>query len=250
MHALAVSPSAILGVLWSPAALGASLLGWWDAERSDLITQASTTVSSWKDVVAGYDAAQATGALKPIYSANSFNGRPGLTFDGVDDCLELLSQPFPSGSSPSELWALVDQASLAADTTVRVAFSYGADTTNDRRGLDRQVDTGVNRIRGVVGSGAAFTIAPNANVDFSGRHVVRLSVGAASARSDLDGVLGADTAATPATGALRVRIGAFSNASSGAFWKGGISAIAVTQSLTAAQAAQLTAYLKSRGGIA
>jgi hypothetical protein len=46
---------------WTPLKLGTSLLAWWDAERTDLITQASGLVSSWKDAVGGYDAVQAAG---------------------------------------------------------------------------------------------------------------------------------------------------------------------------------------------
>ena len=49
---------------WSPFALGSDLFACWDAERSDLITHVGGAVSSWKDIVGGYDVVQAVGAAQ------------------------------------------------------------------------------------------------------------------------------------------------------------------------------------------
>ena len=90
---------------WSPLQLGALCLAWWSAD--DL---APGAVASWKDRVLKYDAAQAVSGSRPVASILSFGGLPGVTFDGTDDELTLASCPFPTGASPSEIHALVDQA--------------------------------------------------------------------------------------------------------------------------------------------
>lgn len=75
MHALAVSPSAILGVAgWSPAALGASLLGWWDAEQGDTLGLSGSAVTSWADIFGGVTTSQAVSASRPRWDANAFGG--------------------------------------------------------------------------------------------------------------------------------------------------------------------------------
>ena len=62
-----------------PSDLGASLLAYWNADRSDLITLNTNKVTSWKDTVNAYDAVQGTDAARPTYANKS------LTFDGTDD---------------------------------------------------------------------------------------------------------------------------------------------------------------------
>src|SRR5688500_3331977 len=84
------APSKGVGVGVSPVTiLGASLLAWWTADRADLITLSGSQVTSWKDVVAGYDVVQGVGGSRPLWSATSFNGAPSLTFDAIDDELTL-----------------------------------------------------------------------------------------------------------------------------------------------------------------
>jgi len=235
---------------WTPAQLGSSLLGWWDAEDSATITQSGGLVSSWKDKVAAYDAVQALGSAKPVYSATSFNSRPGLTFDGVDDEVTLGSQPFPSGATPSELWALVDQTALVADVTGRFIASYGGTGTTNRRRISRSVVTGVNRANVGAGDGGTEVSSVNSSVDFSGRHVVRGVIRATEVQVDVNGTASATAAVVPATTALRFRIGANSSTTAGGFWQGVIPLVIITGALDSGQAAQLLAYLKARGGIA
>jgi hypothetical protein len=247
---IGISPTLGRGA-WSPAKLGSSLLGYWDAERLDLLTlDGSNNVTTWLDAIAAYAPTQGSSTLRPAYSATSFNGRPGITFDGVDDYLELASQPFPSGAAVCEIWALVDQTALVADATVRIAISYGGDASTARRGLERAVISSANQARISVGSGGATVSPANASVDFSGRHVVRARVGASASQTDVDGVAGSSLSVTPATGTSRVRIGAISNTSPSNYWKGVIAMAAITSSLTSDQAAQMLAYLKDRGGVA
>ena len=238
------------GSAWSPLALGASLLGWWDAERSDLITQSGGLVSSWKDVVARYDAVQTTGSQKPVYSASSFNARPGLTFDGVDDFLGLESVPFPTGGSKGEIWALASQSALPADTGTRIFASYGGTNTTGSRRLQRVVSGGVNRARFILGDGVggAATGSNNA-VDLSGAHVLRAIADASGANVEVDGTSGVPAAVIQNTGTTRTRIGSDTGATAGNFFSGVFAALIVTNVLTTTQSAQLLAYLKARGGI-
>jgi len=235
---------------WTPARLGASLLGWWDAERADKLALSGSSVTTWTDIVANYAMTQAVGAAKPVYSATSFNGRPGITFDGADDELTLPSQPFPSGAAPSEIWGLVDQLALGSDVSTRRVASYGgfASGNNDLRQLARSANVGVMNIaQTLCGNGAASIAAANTVVDFSGIHVARGTFSATDTAIRVDGGAATSAAVVPATSATRARIGA---ATPGfGFWNGRMNTVLITGPLSAEQAAELTTYLKARGGI-
>lgn len=237
----------LLGQSWTPRRLGASLVAWWDAERSDLITQASSLVSSWKDIVGAYDVVQTTGASKPAYSATSFNSRPGITFDGLASELTLVGIPasFPIGAVAGEIWGVVDQTALAADATNRQAATYGNGASSTVRGLTRSVSVGVNRAAYYCGDGTSKH-ADEATVNYSGRHVHRGIADGTTIYSEIDGTRSSGVASVPATAAGRVRIGANSTASAGNFWQGVISTVLVTSILTAAEATQLYAFLNRR----
>ena len=71
-------------VAFSPALLGPVL--WVDASDATTITLNGSTVSQWSDKSGnGRHLVQATASKQPAYSATTFNNRPGITFDGVDD---------------------------------------------------------------------------------------------------------------------------------------------------------------------
>lgn len=231
---------------WTPAALGASLLGWWSADRADLISLSGSQVTSWLDIVAGYNMAQGVSSARPIYSASSFNGSPGVTFDGVDDELTLASQPFPSGASQSELWATAQQGALVADASSRILFSYGGIATNNRRTLTRIVTTGVNRARGSSGNGTSEFTANDTAVDFSSRHVLRNAISGTAAALTIDGGTPTSVAVVSNTATTRARIGANCADTAAGFWSGPVRDIIVTGALTSEQAALLQTYLLNR----
>lgn len=240
-------PVAAMG--WSPFVLGASLLAWWDAERSDLITQSGGLVSSWRDIVAGYDATQSVGASKPAYSGTGFNNRPGLIFDGVDDELTcvaggLLAQL--GGSASYELWLAVSQDALVADATTRFLLNVGDGSVNTSRSVNRLVSGGVNRARTLVGNGASSVGASQTTTDFSGRHIVRGASTATDVTTTVDGVASSTAAVVPNTTATRLRLGAGSAASAASFHNGVVSAALITGPLSAGDAAKLYAYLSPR----
>lgn len=84
------SLTALTAPPWTPAALGASLALWLDANDASTITLNGSTVSQWGDKSGnGRNAVQATAATQPVYSATSFNGKPTLTWDGIDDAMQI-----------------------------------------------------------------------------------------------------------------------------------------------------------------
>jgi hypothetical protein len=233
-------------VSWSPLSLGTSLLAWWTADRPDLITLSGASVTSWKDVKNAYDVTQGVSASRPVYSATSFNGAPGLTFDGTDDALVLASQPFPSGASPSELWAIVSQDALAADTSVRCAGGYGSLNATSRR-LNRIVTSGVNRGQVIAGDGAGATGPSGTTVDFSGRFVHRGRVTATQTTQTLNSSNDGSASVVPATDTTRVVIGASPGGASGAsFYNGKIRDFIITAQLSTDQATALLTWALPR----
>jgi hypothetical protein len=235
------------GAEYSPiAALGASLLAWWSADRSDLITVSGAKVTSWKDVKNAYDAVQAVDASRPTYSATGFNGAPGVTFDGTDDELTLASQPFPSAANPSEIWVVLQQDALGADATSRAAFTYGAAAANQRMVGRAQGAGSINRGRASTGDGATSQNLTATSPDLSSRHLLRAIIGATETNLEIDGVLGTPISVVPSTGTTRARIGSFAATSASGFWNGKIRDILVTGPLTPTQADGLRSFLLPR----
>lgn len=235
---------------WSPLSLGASLYDMWDAERGTTIDLSGAAVTAWRSAKNAYSAAQAVGAGRPLYSATSFNSRPGVTFDGSDDELTYAGVGvFPVGTTGCEIWTLLDQTALAADSTVRAVFSYGGNTAASRRTMQRAVSTGANVAQARIGNGSS-SVTPSGTGDYSGRHVVRAVSSLTDVRVDVDGVVGSTSAVVPSIGSTRTRIGALNSDTASGFLKGVLSLVAVTAPLSDAEAAQMLTYLKTRGGIA
>lgn len=246
---LAGTPYALSqGVGGSPVTiLGASLLGWWTADRADLFTLSGAQVSAWRDVVAGYELSQAIGGSRPLFSATSFNGAPGVTLDGSDDELTLASTPFPTGANPCEVWAIVQQDTAVGDATLRRLFSYGGNSANTRRTVNRALVGGVNRANITAGTGAAEPTTTNTNVDFSSRHMLRAQFTGTAIPVDVDGVAAAaPTAAVPATGTTRTRMGANTGDTALGFYQGIVRDLLVTLPLSTDVAAALQAWALPR----
>lgn len=251
MGAVMAGPFDAAAPAFYPTDLGASLLAFWDAERTDLITKdGSNLVSSWKDVVGGYDAVQAIGASKPLFSATGFNGRPCVIPDGIDDEMTLAPVPagIPTGANGCIIWALVDQTALPADATNRHIITWGLNS-NTNRYIARLVNSGANRGFAAAGNGTTGIVSINTSVDFSGRHLVSGRVSATDVQADVDGVAGSPSAVTPATGATRLRLLAASAGTAAGFWQGPANAIFITSpTLTAGQLASITAWANARKG--
>lgn len=226
---------------WNPSQLGASLLAWWNADRSDLITLSGSQVITWADAVGGYAPTQGTAGSRPIYSATGWNSvAPGVTFDGTDDQLTLVGVPagIPTGATPSELWVLTDQTLPVSDTATRLPLSIG-DGTN-KRAINRVVTAGNSQFL------AGTTVNSTAPGDFTGRHTLRGQFSATNVTASMDGSAGSATAAVPATATTRLRIGAFTGTSASLFYAGVIREILVTGALSAGNATLLETYLDGR----
>ncbi len=235
---------------WTPARLGAALYDMWDAELTATISLSGSAVTAWASAKNGYSAAQAVGASRPIYSATSFNGRPGITFDGADDQLTYAGiGVFPVGSSDSEVWLLGDLTAAGATAGDMGAISYGGNGAQVSRAIYRTPVGGNNRARIRTGNAGANVIQDLAS-DFSGRHIVRAKFLSAGTSGEMDGVAGAAGLGPTATASTRTRLGSNSNDTASQYWTGKISLAAITVPLSTDQAALMLAYLKTRGGIA
>ncbi len=93
----------VLGPVLSPV-LGSSLFFlptdlaglklWLDAADAGTITESGGLVSQWSDKSSeGNNATQFTGALQPVTGTQTVNGLNVVDFDGIDDLMELSSQP-------------------------------------------------------------------------------------------------------------------------------------------------------------
>lgn len=227
--------------------LGGALIAWWTADRADLITLAGAAVTSWKDVIAGYDAVQAVSDARPAYSTTSFNGTPAVSSDGVDDeltCTDAaLLAALPDGAEGCEIWDIVQQDSLAADATSRRITAYGGSGGTTVRRSGRQVATGVNRGAVGVGTGAGTGAKVDAVVDFSSRHVMRCVITPTGMNIALDGnSLVTETASVPATTVLRLRHFANASTTAGEFALVRKRDTLITAPLTDAQVTALWAW--------
>lgn len=234
---------------FTPFSLGASLLAYWDAEDASSLSLTGSSVNSWTDRKSGYATTQATGGAKPVYSTTSFNGRPGLTFDGVDDTMSMTGVgALPVGANASEVWVLVEQTALDADTTTRGVFAYGGASASNRRSLSRVRPDTVSRARYSVGDGAVGVQVDETATALNGYKLIRATATGTISTISVNGGTAQSTSVVPASGNSTIRIGSI--LSSGNFWQGQINTVLVTALLSNEQSAQLTQYLKSRGGIA
>lgn len=232
---------------WSPLDLGSSLLAWWTADRADLITLSGSQVTDWLDIIANRNMTQGVSGARPLYSATSFNGSPGVTFDGIDDEVSVGAAPFPSSSAASEMWLLADQTALPADPVTRIAFAYGSGSaSNNRRGIARAVSGGVNLAQARTGNGT--TTLADVVADYSGRKVMRGVFSPTTTTVYLDGVAGPGTAIVPNTtvSSARTRIGANSGTTPANFFQGVVRDAIITGPLSAPDAASLNTYLMNK----
>lgn len=118
---------------WTPAQLGAAVVGWWDAQDAGTFTLNGSRVASWANKgSAGGVADQVNGAQQPVYSADVGDGRPGVIGDG-SQALKISSQTgYPLGSAASTIAAVALTTQAGSGAYGRV-FGYGGyDIANNR----------------------------------------------------------------------------------------------------------------------
>jgi hypothetical protein len=80
------------GLLWTPAQISTAL--WLDAADSSTITTVDGAVSQWNDKSGNVrHVSQATSSNRPIYVANSLNGRPGIDWGSAPNAKQLDRSP-------------------------------------------------------------------------------------------------------------------------------------------------------------
>lgn len=136
-HVSLAPPGLTPSASWTPAALGASLVGWWDAQDSASITLNGGNVAAWANKgAAGGALTQTTGASQPPYSATGFDGvRPSLDTTGKRLVGALASAP------GSATLAAVYVPTVVGTVTF---LGVGNAATNAGAGLGRDFSLGYN----------------------------------------------------------------------------------------------------------
>jgi hypothetical protein len=100
------SPPSWENPLWSPAQINTLL--WLDASDSNTITEDSGEVSLWKDKSGNNnDVSQNTPLYQPAIDDITMGGLPTMTFDGSDEWLETVGNPFGSSISDGFVYAAI-----------------------------------------------------------------------------------------------------------------------------------------------
>lgn len=82
---------------WTPASQQETVL-WLDGSDAQSITQSNGVVSSWANKAGSASAATSTGAARPTYAPTVVGGRPGVSFDGVDDRMAVTIPALPAAT--------------------------------------------------------------------------------------------------------------------------------------------------------
>ena len=201
------------------------------AWRCDLMVDGSIT--NWSGGYPGNVSAygpltQATAGSRPVQSSTGFQtqqegyANEGMTFDGTDDFMTYTGVPacLSVTTADGEVWFVVRQEALVADTTTRTLFSYGGTTAGSYRAIERRVVDGVNRL--VISDG--LTDLFDEWVDFSGVHFIRAWWEAGNFGYDLNGSPGASATFIGSTGTTITCLG-INTAQNGGTWKGVVAQI-------------------------
>lgn len=230
--------------LWlnfTPASLGSDLISWWDSSSG--VGLSGSAVTSWTDKVGSLAPAQGTAANQPTFSATSYNGKPGISFDGTADHLTVTSVgSLPTGTAQVDMFAAVDVAAVAASS--RRIFNYGAGNDSQSCGLFRRV-TSSQDFAAAYASNGTSAIPVNAPVAFAGRSAIAGFVRADGVQAWHDGQYSTITALVPSVGTTRTVIGV-NTALSGSFWSGTIRDIIVTLPLNQGRREAMLNFIQSR----
>lgn len=129
-------------LLWGDQSLGfgtgfrptqlSNLEAWYDGADSNTITLNGSTVSSWGDKSGnGRNAAQATGAAQPTYTASAINGKSALSFDGGDNLAAVLSSDITTSNFTAFIVAKRNSTVAFAATLSGVAAGQANDFDNN-----------------------------------------------------------------------------------------------------------------------
>jgi hypothetical protein len=133
-----VDEARLQGRLWTPALVLPAV--WLDAADLSTIT-IETGVSEWRDKSGnGSHATQATAANQPVYSQTGFFGLPGITFDGLNDQLDI-STTRMQNTTHGVFWVFIRRGAGTGDA---YKPSVGVLTSGTDRGTLHYVKNGNN----------------------------------------------------------------------------------------------------------
>lgn len=203
--------------------MGANVAAWWAAKDYTIrmTDDGSGLISSWRDRVTGL-AITGTTTARPTYGASSFNTSfPGLTFDGVANCLVTTTlTALPTGATAGAIMCICAPASSAV---FGQAVSYGGVLGATVRAIrHNNGNDHASVFDGVTNAGSVLTaLGPNIIYgDWSGT----------SENGYLNGVAfsgNPTTIGTLNTGTSRLRVGASTPTVAGNFFTGPISDVIV-----------------------
>lgn len=154
--------------LWTPYQLGASLIGWHDAQDSSTITLNAGNIASWGNKASiGGAATQSTGANQPAYSATGFNGLPSYV-GAAGKYLDLPAVEMPSGGQARYIFVVLGSTGTTAQNYY--IGSAGATSTSWTHGYNAYpakllyTDTG----SGNIGPGIALGLLNFVGVGYAG----------------------------------------------------------------------------------
>ena len=170
---------------WTPALITTAL--WLDAVDASTITQSSSLVSQWNDKSGNSRHATAASTERPTYSATSFNGKQGLTFNGTSNVMQAnaLAPVLDDNDTPFSAYVAVNFSAGSL-----LALSSAANGNPLHRliaidsppsGISIRRDTGLtvasvtgssfasaNHLLGVVFTGTSATLYKNGTQDATG----------------------------------------------------------------------------------
>lgn len=207
---------------WTPVA-SRQVAGWWNPREVLTLSLSGGAVETYRNVIGSALLIQTTGSRRPVWNGDAFgSGRPGLVFDGMDDRLERPAvPPFASGADPGEIWAVVRQDALVADTGTRIAVSAGSSASNQRAAA-RIVASGANRAQAIGRDGTSQQFAQDTTVAFGARHVLRCVFDTTSVSLEIDGVVTTTVTSALGTGTGRSALGCNAGTTPANFWNGAI----------------------------
>lgn len=231
---------------WTPFNLGTNVVSeWWSAQDYKLmVDDGSGLISSWKSRVSGL-AVTAVNTVRPIWSATGFKSTyPGVTFDGVANCLISTTMGnMPTGSNAGEIWAVYS-------TTLQnsVIAEYG--------GVD---GTAVARRIAINGSQQptckdGLTVLTDSTTVPSNVGQIQSGVWSGTTQSGFrNGIAFTNNPGTITslnTGTTRIRIGSTNTASASAFFIGPITDILVASgTLSTSQRQKMEGYFAWQYGL-
>lgn len=227
-----------------PASIAAKKVAFYDAEQPGQFTLAGASVSAW--TADGVAMAQSVTAAKPLLVPDAFGGRPGVVFDGADDCL--LVTPLPngwgSGAAPVSYHAMLSFNRLAATTEIIVAVGAVALTA---RQLRRSASSYSQML---TGDGVTNTINPTSPtkppVLQDQRCLLSGIVTASNVASGVNMDLYDPVPAVSNTAATRARFGAGVSTAASAFSGMTLNCLLICAPLTASERAELFKFMDAR----